>query len=161
MWGISCLCLQCLVPTWRNSSAHCSTLSHYTAAPRLDTKPQWRLFSSRGFCSYKSSSDSCFAHLCLISRPCPFISAAELYAGRLTTTCQPVSRSKPQQQQQQRREALALLQWPFHCRLVTMHFFHAIKQMLYYSSTMLVPSETVYHVKGTPGSGRRALCGAF
>lgn len=77
MWGISCAHLQCLVPTWPSSSAHCSTLSHYAAAPRPDTKPQWRLFSSRGFCSYKS----CFAHLCLISRPCSFISAADLGAG--------------------------------------------------------------------------------
>lgn len=88
MWGISCLRLQCLVPTWPSSSAHCSTLSHYAAAPRRDTKPQWRLFSSRGCCSYKSSSDSCFAHLCLISRPCPFFFPPQTpYAGRFLPAC--------------------------------------------------------------------------
>lgn len=84
-------------------------------------------------------------------------SVSESYAGRSTTTHQLVSRSKPQQW----REALAVLQWLFHCRLVTMHFFHAIKQMLYYSSTMQVPSKAVYHVKGTPGSSCLPLCGAF
>lgn len=84
-------------------------------------------------------------------------STPELHAGRSATTHPLVSRSKPGQQ----RGALAVLQWLFQRRSVTMHFFHAIKQMLYYRRTMPGPSETVYHVKGSPGSGCLPPRGAF
>lgn len=183
MWGISGLRLQCLVPTWPCSSAHCSIVQRYDR----DTKPQWALL--KVLLKFGGIARPAEA-LNVDNAPPALVSSTYTFDSPLTTSPTSTLTACPFCSVLQLKSEGGVV-WPQLFSLVVRASTAAIVQRsssregqhwlffngsfngdnaffpchkadaVLWQRTMASPSETVYHVKGTPGSRCPALCGPF